>query len=279
ADQFLTTTTLATGIPTVPIPDFNSGRTLLPPGVFMRSPNFDTEAFPGSGKGLGRAGIQQGNFTYERKLPYANITEVANVATPTDGGYAALSINFGEPGLGTASRKYFAVAGSTAINDWGARTRARYNSLQVAINRPFQRGLLLKGAYTLSKAKDMADEDGWVSLTWNHPLKFQDNFALAGFDRTPIFHTRVVYTLPFFPVATHLTSKLLGGWQLNGIFAKYSGTPFGIGGTNNDLNCAGCGGALINVKGDPKPTGDVGSSTQTYYDESLFTQPTGAGKD
>ncbi|HJZ82144.1 MAG TPA: TonB-dependent receptor, partial [Pyrinomonadaceae bacterium] len=203
ADQFLSVTTLAAGIPTVPIPDFKSGKVLLPAGVFMRSPNFGTEAFPGSGKGLDRAVIQQYNVTYERKLPWDIITEVAYVGTRTDGGYADLNINYGEPGLGNASRKYFAVAGSTAINDWGARTRARYNSLQVAINRPFQKGLLLKGAYTLSKSKDMADEDGWVGLTWNHPLKYQDNFALAGFDRTHIFQMGFVYTLPFLKDSTH----------------------------------------------------------------------------
>ncbi len=283
AEQFGSVTTLAGGIPPVPIPDFSSGQVKLPANVFMRSPNFGAEAFPGSGKGLDRAVIQQWNFTYERKLPGNIVTEVAYVGTRTDGGYADLNINFGEPGPSVGSnarRKFFAVAGSTAINDWGARTKARYNSLQVAINRPFQKGLLLKGAYTLSKAKDMADEDGWVGLTWNHPLKFADNFALAGFDRTHIFQMGFVYELPFLKKNSDLTSKLLGGWQLNGIFAKYSGTPFGIGGTNNDLNCAGCGGALINVNGDPKPVGKVGSSaTETYYDKSLFSQPTGIAKD
>src|SRR5262249_802992 len=264
-------------------PDFNSGRVKLPAQVFMRSPNFGAEAFPGSGKGLDRAVIQQWNVAYERRLPGNIITEVAYVGTRTDGGYADLNINYGEPGPSAGSnarRKYFAVAGATAINDWGARTKARYNSLQVAINRPFQRGLLLKGAYTLSKAKDMADEDGWVGLTWNHPLKYQDNFALAGFDRTHIFQMGFVYELPFFKDTSHLTGKLLGGGQLNGIYAPLSGPRLGMGGTNNALNCAGGGGPLINVNGDPKPAGKVGSSTtETYYDKSLFSQPTGTGKD
>ena len=280
ADQYLWTGTLAQGIPTVPTPDITSGRVLLPAGVFMRSPNNGTEAFPGSGSGVNRAVIQQWNFTYERKLPGDIITEVAYVGTRTDGGYADLNINYGEPGLGNASRKYFALAGTTAINDWGARTKARYHSLQVGINRPFKNGLMLKGAYTLSKARDMADEDGWVGLTWNHPLKFADNFALGGFDRTHVFQMGFVYALPFLKDNSHATGKVLGGWQLNGIFAKYSGSAFSIGGTNNALNCQGCGSVLINVNGDPKPTGKVGSSTtDTYYDKSLFSQPTGTAKE
>lgn len=278
AEQFFSVTSLAQGIPPVPIPDFSSGRVTLPRGVFMRTPNFGTEAFPGSGKGLDRAVIQQWNISYERKLPFDIIVETAYVGTRTDGGYADLNINYGEPGGGNASRKYFAVAGTTAINDWGARTRARYHALQVAINRPFSKGLMLKGAYTLSKAKDMADEDGWTGLTWNHPLKFQDNFALAGFDRTHIFQLGYVYDLPVFKGRNDLTGNLLGGWQLNGIWAWYSGTPFSIGGTNTALNCPGCGSILINVQGDPSPSGKVGSTTP-WYDTSLFSQPTGTAKE
>jgi hypothetical protein len=276
AEQFGTVTTLAGGIPAVPIPDFSSGRVRLPANVFMRSPNFDFEAFPGAGKGLDRAVIQQYNIAFEHKMPWDIITEVAYVGTRTDGGYADLNINYGVPGGGNASRRFFSVAGTTAINDWGARTRSRYNSLQVAINRPFSQGLLLKGAYTLSKAKNMADEDGWVGLTWNTPLKFEDNFALAGFDRTHVFQMGFVYNLPFLKDASNFTGKVLGGWSLNGIYAIYSGTPYSIGGTNNDLNCQGCGSVFINVNGDPKPVGKVGAyTTQTYYDKSLFSQPAG----
>lgn len=280
ADQFLWTTTLAGGIPTVPIPDVSTGSVKLPTGVFMRSPNVGTEAFPGSGKGLDRAVIQQWNVSYERKLPGDIIAEFAYVGTRTDGGYADLNINYGEPGGGNASRKYFSVAGTTDINDWGARTKARYNSLQVSVNRPFKNGLMLKGAYTLSKAKDMADEDGWVGLTWNHPLKFNDNFALGGFDRTHIFQMGFVYSLPFLKDNKKLLGKTLGGWQINGIHANYSGTPFSIGGTNTALNCPSCGSVLINFTGDPSASGKVGSGTATtWYDKSLFAQPTGTAKD
>lgn len=280
AEQFASITTLAGGIPTVPIPNFQSGVVKLPANVFMRSPNFDTEAFPGSGKGLDRAVIQQWNATFEHKLPGEIIVEAGYVGTRTDGGYADLNVNYGEPGGGNASRKYFSVAGATAINDWGARTRNRYHSLQVSVNRPFQTGLMLKGAYTLSKAKNMADEDGWTGLTWNHPLKFEDNFAVAGFDRTHIFQMGFVYNLPFLKDSSNLVGKVFGGWQLNGIHAIFSGTPFGIGGTNNALNCQGCGSVLINVSGDPKTSGKVGSgTTTTWYDKSIFSQPTGTAKE
>lgn len=280
AEQFASITTLSAGIPALTIPDFSSGRVTLPRNLFTRTPNNGVEAFPGSGKGLDRAVIQQWNFAYEYKLPGDIIVEAAYVGTRTDGGYADLNINYGEPGGGQAARKLAAVAGSTDINDWGARTRSRYHSLQVGINRPFSKGLMLKGAYTLSKAKNMADEDGWTGLTWNHPLKFEDNFAIAGFDRTHIFQMGFVYDLPFLKGNNDLLGKTLGGWQLNGIYAWYSGTPFSIGGTNNALNCASCGSVFTNVSSTPKTSGKVGSgSTTPWYDPSLFSQPTGTGKE
>jgi hypothetical protein len=268
ADQYGWVGTLADGIPDVPVPDISSGRVKLPAGVFMRSPNPND---------VDRGVIQQWNAAYEYRWPWDISTEFAYVGTRTDGGYADLNVNYGTPGGGNASRQYFAVAGTTAINDWAARTKSRYHALQVSINRPFQNGLLLKGAYTLSRAKNMADEDGWVGLTWNTPLMYDQNFALAGFDRTHVLQMGFVWALPFFSQSTGITGKTLGGWQLNGVAAAYSGTPFSIGGTNNALNCPGCGSILINVNGDPDPSGAVGSSTQAFYPVDAFSQPSGLG--
>ena len=43
---------------------------------------------------------------------------------------------------------------------------SEYNSLQVAFNRQFSKGLLLKGAYTWSHAIDYTDDDGWAEMSW-----------------------------------------------------------------------------------------------------------------
>jgi hypothetical protein len=268
ADQFAWLGTLADGIAPVPVPDISSGRVRLPQGVFMRSPNPND---------VDRGIIQQWNVAYEYLLPGEISAEIAYVGTRTDGGYADLNINYGEPGGGNAARQYFAVAGTTAINDWAARTKSRYHSLQLAVNRPFRNGLMLKGAYTFSRAKNMADEDGWVGLTWNHPLMYEQNFALAGFDRPHVFQMGFVWALPFFESSSNVAAQVLKGWQLNGIFAAFSGTPYSIGGTNTPLNCQGCGSVFIDVNGDPKPTGSAGSSTEPYYPVEIFSQPSGLG--
>ena len=151
ADQFTELGTLEQGIPEVPIPDISSGRVPLPRGVFMRSPNPNQ---------VDRGIIQQWNVAYEYRLPWDIAAEVAYVGTATDGGYADLNLNYGVPGGGNASRQYFALAGTTAIIDWAARTKSRYHGLQLALNRPLRNDLLLKGAYTYSRSKNMRARRG-----------------------------------------------------------------------------------------------------------------------
>ena len=270
ADQFQWLGTIDQGIDPVPIPDISSGRVKLPQGVFMRSPNPED---------VDRGIIQQWNVAYEYRLPGDISTEIAYVGTATDGGYADLNINYGEPGGGNASRQFFQLAGTTAVNDWASRTKSRYQALQVSVNRPFKNDLLLKGAYTLSRAKNMADEDGWVGLDYNHPMVYDLNYALAGFDRTHIFQMGFVYALPFLKDDTSAVGQVLGGWQVNGVFAAFSGTPYSIGGTNNALNCPSCGSVRVNISDDPEPSGSVGSSTEPYYDVNIFSQPAGLDRE
>jgi outer membrane receptor protein involved in Fe transport len=263
---------LAAGIPAVPIPDVNTGRVKLPPNTFMRSPHPDD---------VDRGTIQQMNVAVEQRLPLDISVELAYVHTRTDGGYADLNLNHSEPGAGQTGRPLFAVAGTTDVWEWASRTKSRYHALQVALNRPFRSGLLLKGAYTLSRAQNETDDDGWATLSWHHPSVRDKNFALAGYDRTHVFQLGFLYELPFARNSNGILGQLVKNWQINGLGSAYSGVPFSIGGTNPALNCPGCAtiGTLINVQGDPTPTGTPGSRTEPWYDRSVFSQPTGIGRE
>ena len=148
-------TTLATGIPAVPIPDTSAraGRRCRAASSSARRTRTTSTA----------AQIQQWNCRVERRLPCDIAAEVAYVGTRD-----RRRLRRPEHQLRRARRRrharrqYFASAGTTAINDWASRTKSRYKGLQVALNRPFRNGLLIKGAYTWSQSKNMADEDGWV---------------------------------------------------------------------------------------------------------------------
>ena len=126
----------------------------------MRSPNPDD---------VDRATLHQWNLTFERRLPLDLVASVAYVGTQTNGGYADINLNYAEPGTGNAGRQFFTQAGNANILDWGNWTTSKYHSLQMAVNRPFKNGLLLKGAYTWSKAMNETDDDGWTGLTLEHP--------------------------------------------------------------------------------------------------------------
>ena len=266
AEQYAWLGSIEQGIPPVLVPDLSSGRVKLPLGTTFRSPDPND---------VDRAVLQQANVAVEHRFPGDIAVELAYVHGRSEGGYADRNLNYGVPGGGNASRQFFAVGGTSSVLDWGARAKRRYNALQVAINRPFKNGLLLKGAYTLSKAQNETDDDGWVGLTWNNPELLDKNFALASYDRTHVFQMGFLYDLPFAQGSKSFLGRIVQNWQVNGILAAYSGTPFSIGGSNPALNCPSCGSVLIDVSGDPSPSGTAGSNSEPWYDKSLFSQPTG----
>ena len=252
---------LADGIPPVPLPDTSTGRIPFPRNVETRTPNPDD---------VDRGRIQQWNATLERQFPLDLYITLGYVGTRTDGGYADLNLNYAESG-GDTQRQLFAQAGTANIFDWAARTKSRYNGLQMAINRPFKQGLLLKGAYTWGKAMNETDEDGWATLVWSQPSQLQRNFALAGYDRTHIFQMGFVYELPFAKTESGLVAAVIKDWQINGIFSAFSGTPFTIAGDNTALNQR-QGQQTIDQISDPRRVGDAGPD-EPYYDPAAFAQP------
>ncbi len=87
-------------------------------------------------------------------------------------------------------------AASSGIDSWGDRLKTNYQSLQIALNKPFTHGLLLKGAYTYSQSKNQSDNDGRATVNWNTPSECYRNYALAGFDRPHNFQMGFAYALP-----------------------------------------------------------------------------------
>ncbi len=253
---------LADGIPGAPNPDIASGNIPLPRGVAMRSPD------PNDVK---RGHTDSWNAFIERRFPFDISISAGYVGTATNHGYADWNLNYAETG-GNTQRQFFAQAGNANILDWAARTRSRYHSLQMAINRPFKGGFLLKGAYTFSKALNETDDDGWTGLTWNQPSQMHRNYARAGYDRPHMLQMGFVYELPFARESSNPLAIVVKNWQFNGIGSWLSGTPFSIGGTNSLLQQVG-GFQSINVQGEPKGGFEEAGPNGRWYDPSAFSQP------
>jgi hypothetical protein len=193
------------------------------------------------------------------------------VGTATRGGYGDINLNYAESG-GNNNRVYAQQAGNANILLWGSFMNANYHSLQMALNRPFKNGLLLKGAYTWSKALNMADDDGRQQVLWPQPSQFERNYAYAGYDRPHMLQLGFVYELPFAKESSGILPLLVKNWQINGIGSWLSGTPFTVGGDNGLLQQQG-GQQTANVTGPLQGGfGDPGPDEQ-WYDPSQFSQP------
>jgi hypothetical protein len=264
-------TTLKDGIPVVPTPDLSTGVIKLPNTVDMRTPELD----------LSRGYIQSWNVSIERRLPADVSANIAYVGTAGTDGFADLDINASDtPGGGASSRPLFSTFGrNIALLSWGPRVKTRYHSLQLAVNRPLKAGLLLKGAYTFSKSMGMTTngEDGWVGLDYNAPSQYARNYARQVFDRPHVFQMGFLYELPFGrgESGSNVTKAIVRDWQVNGIFAAYSGMPFTITADNgSSINMPG-NLQTANQNGEFNVLGNIGSDG-TWFDTSAFSQPKGA---
>ena len=80
----------------------------------------------------------------------------------------------------------------------GAVQQVTYHALQLAVNRPLSTGLLVKGQYTFSRARNYGDgADGDAILNYTTPSELERNWALTNFDRPHNVQMGFVYQLPW----------------------------------------------------------------------------------
>ena len=257
---------LAEGIPPVVGPDLSSGIVSLDPAADMRSPV--------NGR-ITRGYIQSWNFTIERRLPGSIVSSLAYVGTQTTHQMADRDINSGQVlGAGNAGRPYSALFGrNIATNIWDGYLSAHYHALQSSVRRQ-AKGLTLQGAYTWSKAINMADDEGWVGTTYNWAPAFYRNRAAAGFDRRHVFQLGYVYELPVGKGKKWSTNKMadhvVGGWQVAGVMSAYTGTPFTPSAPAGTLNLPGNAQTPDQVKADVGRPEGIGPGA-TFYDITAFS--------
>jgi hypothetical protein len=257
--------TIEQGVPNTQGPDVSSGVVSLPGNVAERSP---------WGGEIHRGYEQSWNLTVERKLPENVVMSVGYVGSHSVHLLADYDINAGGPGSTLANLPYNLAYGRTVPTQmWDGYLSSNYHSLQVAVNRSFSKGLMVKAAYTYSHAIDYTDDDGWANVSWNWAPMFQRNRATAGFDRTHVLQVGWLYELPMgkdkMLARSGVAGAVLGGWQVSGIMSAYTGTPFTV--TDSTATNAP---ALSNTQtaNQVAPVvrlGDVGPGT-FYYDPQSF---------
>ena len=159
------------------------------------------------------------------------IASIGYVGSDSVRGFAFLDINASQiPGSGDEGRPLFAEFGrTTTTREVDGRTHSIYHALQATLNRRFKDGLLLKSAYTWSKAIDEAPYSDWTEFRYNAASVFYRNRSLADHDIPHNFQLGALYELPFGKEkkwAPQVSAYDLPGWQLGSVFATQLGRPF-----------------------------------------------------
>jgi Carboxypeptidase regulatory-like domain/TonB dependent receptor-like, beta-barrel len=264
ATSYIPFGTLEQGIPLFFAPDLSSGSVDLPPNAGMGSPYADA---------VHRGYIQSWNLTYERRLPWNMSLATSYVGTLTTHQLGFKDINAAGVGEGQAGQPLRAAFGRTAFTwRFDGWLSANYHALQVALNKPFTKGLFLKAAYTWSKAMNRQDNDGWDNVDWNDDALLGKNYGPAGYDRTHIFQLGFVAELPMGKNGSGPLNAIVKNWSVNGVVSAFTGTPFRVLASGASLNAPG-NRQYGDLVGTPDKLGGIGSGNP-YYNPSAWAPVT-----
>jgi hypothetical protein len=168
---------------------------------------------------------------------------------------------------GTVFPDYVTVVGDSVpvgfINYLSKTAESRYDALALRLEKRLSRGLTFLSAYTLSEARSNAPQfrnAGGVTGAENSPPQDSHNLAAewgpAYYDARHRWVTSATAHLPFGPgrrfLQSGLWSKLLGDFQLAGIYTMQSGFPFTVN-LRGDTAGVGAGTGGIFVRPNPVP--------------------------
>lgn len=101
---------------------------------------------------------------------------------------------------------------------------AHYNALVTELQHQFAKTFQIDAQYTLSSCKDHGSQD-----YYSDPFPFNVNasYGSCDFDATHAFKAYGIWSPRLFGGANDWREKLLGGWQISGIYTFHTGFPFG----------------------------------------------------
>jgi hypothetical protein len=213
------------------------------------------------------------NVAYQRQLPFQLTADVAYVGNR--GVHLVMDVDANASlvyGSGNNGRPQFPTFGRTGTSRTRSnRNKSEYNALQVKLDRRFRNGLLVTNSYTLSRSRDLANENGGIST----PIDFDLSWARSNFDRTHNYVLSTIYELPWGPgkrwMKDSTVGKIIGGWQVSGLFSAQSGTPLNITGNGTLLNTPG-NTAYANLTGENTVLGGLGPG-RLYFDPTVYSLP------
>ena len=228
--------TLEKGYRVSPIPDYSTGSLALPPGAGVTTA---PDAYI-------RGAITAFNVTAQKSIGRNMSVQVGYAGNRQRDMVRSTNRNYGTIGGGAASQPFFQTLATTAnFNFLDPLGRVDYDSLQVSVNRRFADGLAFTAAYTKAKGTD-----AWATGILIPEYRYLNEGPASSVAPNKL-DLSASYELPFGTGRRYLTegvaAAILGGWQVNGYFTAFSGSPMTI--TAN--------GASLNAPGNPQRADEV----------------------
>ena len=125
-----------------------------------------------------------------------------------------------------------------SVGEIASISNSSYNALEASLRKRFSQGLSFLASYTWSHSIDDVSSFN-ITGSASQPVAGENDLAQNPFDLAAergrsMFDARhrlvlsYQWSLPFLQHSTNWYGKVLGNWQLNGIFTAMSGTPFTV---------------------------------------------------
>ena len=172
-----------------------------------------------------------------------------------------------------------------SVGEIASIANSGYNALEASLRKRFSHGLSFLASYTWSHSIDDVSSFN-ITGSASQPVAGENDLAQNPFDlaaeRGPsMFDARNRFVLsyqwaiPFLQNSNEWYGKILGNWQLNGIFTAMSGTPFTVF-DSNDVSLQGQAPEISGFSSNrPNVIGDPNSGPRTaaeWFNKSAFQQ-------
>src|ERR1700677_1641293 len=161
----------------------------------------------------------------------------------------------------------------SSVGEIASIANSSYNALQTSLRKRFSYGLSFLASYTWSHSIDDVSSFN-ITGSASQPVAGENDLAQNPFDlaaeRGPsMFDSRnrfvlsYEWSIPFLQHSSEWYGKILGNWQLNGIFTAMSGTPFTVF-DSNDVSLQGQAPEISGFSSNrPNVTGNPNSGPRT----------------
>jgi hypothetical protein len=113
------------------------------------------------------------------------------------------------------------------IFDFTPDTNSSFNALLTQFEHRFHHGVSANVQYTYSKSLDQLSAEGPGFVTnQTYPIDDHTERGPSDYDATHNFRAYAVWDLPIFGTRKDFMGRVLGGWELNGIYQFHSGFPW-----------------------------------------------------